>query len=217
MTLACALVYLAMLTNSGLSLAADGVKGDYIEARTCSVYIGACHFSGEATTAGREAIMLWRVREGRWNGIEMKSFTVAAVIACDRNVADKDAVPKVALYVDSNADMDQRRALVELARKALRLPAVSDQSVHARSISVEKGDSRTTVRIENALSMDVVPYPCAHCVQPHETWYPPITAINNAVVASAALNAFDDRSAIGITWRRSNENSVYLGEFELSP
>ena len=44
--------------------AAPAVTGDYIEARSCNVYAGPCHFGSEYTTAGREAVMAWRVQRG---------------------------------------------------------------------------------------------------------------------------------------------------------
>ena len=36
------------------------IAGDYVEARTASVFAGACHYNGELVTTGRDAIMAWR-------------------------------------------------------------------------------------------------------------------------------------------------------------
>ncbi len=35
------------------------LTGDYVEARTASVFAGACHFNGEVVTTGRDAVMAW--------------------------------------------------------------------------------------------------------------------------------------------------------------
>src|SRR5260370_38698441 len=46
----------------------SSVKGDYVEARTASVFAGACHFNGEAVTPGQDALMAWNIQSGPWNG-----------------------------------------------------------------------------------------------------------------------------------------------------
>ena len=43
---------------------AAGISGDYVEARSCNVFVGACHYSGEYMTAGREALLVWHVSRG---------------------------------------------------------------------------------------------------------------------------------------------------------
>jgi len=48
--------------------AAPAVTGDYVEARSCNVFAGPCHFGSEYTTAGREAVMAWHVRGGAYSG-----------------------------------------------------------------------------------------------------------------------------------------------------
>ena len=39
----------------------SSIKGDYVEVRTASVFAGACHFNGEVTTTGRDALMAWNI------------------------------------------------------------------------------------------------------------------------------------------------------------
>ncbi|HEX8117567.1 MAG TPA: hypothetical protein VF521_09860, partial [Pyrinomonadaceae bacterium] len=57
----------------------DGLKGVYVEARTASVFAGACHYNGELTTAGREAVMAWSVKEGSWGGVSLAGVSALAV------------------------------------------------------------------------------------------------------------------------------------------
>ncbi|MCA1632087.1 MAG: hypothetical protein LC774_17540, partial [Acidobacteria bacterium] len=69
-------VGLALVLTCGAALegsraAADGVRGVYVEARTASVFAGACHYNGELTTAGREAVLAWSVKEGSWGGVNL--------------------------------------------------------------------------------------------------------------------------------------------------
>jgi hypothetical protein len=69
-------VGLALVLTCGAALVssraeADGVRGVYVEARTASVFAGACHYNGELTTAGREAVLAWSVKEGSWGGVQL--------------------------------------------------------------------------------------------------------------------------------------------------
>src|SRR5947209_8653839 len=47
------------------------VSGDYVEARTASVFAGACHYNGELVTTGEEAIAGWNVTSGYWKGANL--------------------------------------------------------------------------------------------------------------------------------------------------
>jgi len=42
----------------------------YVEVRTASVFAGACHYNGEVTTTGRDALMAWNVKSGQWRGVD---------------------------------------------------------------------------------------------------------------------------------------------------
>src|ERR671928_228601 len=82
-------VGLALALTCGAALVSsraegDGVRGVYVEARTASVFAGACHYNGELTTAGREAVLAWNVKGGSWGGVDLAGV---------RAVADVEAMP----------------------------------------------------------------------------------------------------------------------------
>src|SRR5579872_3097498 len=60
--------------------AASEISGEYLEARTCDVYTGPCFANGEVGIAGREAVMAWKVDEGKWAGEELSGLGVALII-----------------------------------------------------------------------------------------------------------------------------------------
>ena len=65
------LTILALLGTSAIGAfaapaASNHITGDYVEARTASVFAGACHYNGELTTTGREAELAWHVRATAW-------------------------------------------------------------------------------------------------------------------------------------------------------
>src|SRR5258707_10474180 len=56
------------------------ISGEYLEARTCDVYTGPCFANGEIGIAGKEAVMAWKIDEGRWAGEDLAGLGVALVI-----------------------------------------------------------------------------------------------------------------------------------------
>src|SRR3954470_1205880 len=88
------------------------IKGDYVEVRTASVFAGACHFNGEVTTAGREAIMAWSFTSGNWNGTDIGGLRAIAVISSDENLENASAVRRSEIIVDASANHDQKVAVL---------------------------------------------------------------------------------------------------------
>src|SRR6266700_6502502 len=64
------------------------VRGDYVEVRTASVFAGACHYNGEVTTTGRDALMAWNVTSGTWNGVDLAGVRALAIVTSDANLSD---------------------------------------------------------------------------------------------------------------------------------
>src|SRR5665213_2307881 len=70
------------------------IVGDYVEARTASVFAGACHFNGELVTTGHDAIMAWSISEGTWKGTSLAGVRAMAAVTCDANLLDEKAPRK---------------------------------------------------------------------------------------------------------------------------
>jgi len=77
------------------------VRGDYVEVRTASVFAGACHFNGEVTTGGREAMMAWNFTSGKWQDIDLSGVRLMAVITSNTNLAEANASRQTEIIVDS--------------------------------------------------------------------------------------------------------------------
>src|SRR5689334_14785347 len=67
------------------------MSGEYVEARTCNVYTGACHAMSEATTTGREALMAWDIKQGTVDGVKLNGVKVVAAVTADANLAQDPA------------------------------------------------------------------------------------------------------------------------------
>src|SRR6266850_7262474 len=81
----------------------DLVKGDYVEVRTASVFAGACHYNGELTTSGRDALIAWNVKSGAWRGIDLTGVRTVAIVSSDVNLADNNAARRSEIIIGENA------------------------------------------------------------------------------------------------------------------
>ena len=82
-----ALLTLSFICGAALSPSraeADHLSGDYVEARTASVFAGACHYNGELTTTGRDAVMAWNITTGSWDGVRLAGVRALAVVGVRR-------------------------------------------------------------------------------------------------------------------------------------
>ena len=73
MTLAGLLATLTAATAFAVSQPA--IKGDYLEVRSCDIYTGPCFANAEMGTAGKEAMLVWSVKEGSWQGTSLDGLT----------------------------------------------------------------------------------------------------------------------------------------------
>src|SRR5260221_5793577 len=89
------------------------VKGDYVEVRTASVFAGACHFNGEVTTTGREALMAWNVTSGKWNGVDLTGVRAIASVSADDNLSNSESQRRAEVIVDKSATHAQVVAMIE--------------------------------------------------------------------------------------------------------
>ena len=66
--------------------AKGSLSGAYVEARTAEVFTGGCIMNSEADQLGKQAIMVWRVDRGAYDGVDLSGLTVIAIVSGDRNL-----------------------------------------------------------------------------------------------------------------------------------
>lgn len=208
------ILVVGLLALSVLPVRAQTLRGDYAEARTCSVYAGGCHYSGEYVTAGREALLFWHIREGQWNGVDLGGLSVIIAVVADNNLAEPSTQRKSVLYIDARATQPQRKALTSLFCERYANLLGDIRAVKAVPIRYTREDKQVTVDAPGVATLHISRYPCKHCVQPHQVWYQPLVSIADAEVASAKHTAYLDRQ-LGTVWQRGEENSVFVGEFAI--
>src|SRR5438034_2493046 len=113
MKLSLAILALVALTGFASTQSAPTISGDYLEVRSCDVYTGPCFANAEMNLTGKEGMLLWSVREGSWNGVNLTGLNVMAVVRTDGTLGDLKYEPRsgeAVLIVDAKADGKQKDA-----------------------------------------------------------------------------------------------------------
>jgi len=197
---------------------ATNVTGDYVEARTAEVFAGGCIQGSEGETAGREAILAWRVGHGQVDGVSLDGLSVVAVLAGDVNLSTHEiggAAPtkiRTAIRVDERASAAQRDALVSMAKSLS--PLVTDVvDVKAVPISFRRDAERLAVTAGEAsleVATKVDHSPTCGALQ----WYSPLARVTGPALGHTRSEAWSG-SSLGTQWSLGDKRASFYGEFEL--
>jgi hypothetical protein len=205
----------ASVLGSALGASASAPTGDYVEARTASVFAGACHYSGEYVSDGREAVLAWHFKSGDWHGVPLAGVSAVAVVRADNNLAEPTAHRATMLYVDSHATPTQQKALADAltARYAASLGTITLAGPAAITFRHLAGGYRVSAPQIAALSVDALPNrEC--CTQPNLVWYKPLAPVTDRRVGYTQTASCTARTG-GDAWTRGGENSAFYGTFTL--
>ena len=192
---------------------ANGVKGVYVEARTASVFAGACHYNGELTTAGREAVLAWSVEAGSWDGVSLAGVRAVAVVGSEANLTDSLAARRSELIVDSNASAAQAAALVRALERAYGKVLGRVVEVRRAPVSFSAEGKSYKVSAPGAAVLDVEAMPDDLCCRmPQLVWYAPLVSVEGRKVGYTRTAAYAG-GAVGEAWQRTGENSAFYGRF----
>ncbi len=193
------------------------ISGDYVEARTADVYTGACVANGEMNLAGKEAILAWRVRDGKWQGVDVSGLSVVAVVRANATLGDVFNSPLPArsvIVVDRGANPEQRDALVNMA-KDLGGDLLSDVLwVQARDIQFETGGhGEATVKAGELAALETRCMSQAdHLCGNEDVYYPPLTKVAGAMPAYTVENSFKG-DGLDTTWSLGHKRNAFIGTF----
>lgn len=209
----------ALLLVATAGAAENGVRvsGDYVEARTAEVFAGGCIMNSQAETMGKQAVMAWRVAEGRVGGVSIDGLSVVAALTGDHNLGIREmggATPtevKALFYVDERASASQRQALVTMATSATAdldprvvevraVPIAFDLT--GSSVAVKAGDA--TLRVDTDVPHD----PSCGAMQ----WFNPLSRGAEAKVGLTRTQAFSGQE-LGSRWRQAEQKSAFVGTF----
>ena len=206
------------LASATLVAGSNGsIVGDYVEARTAEVFVGACQLGNEGESAGRQAVMAWRVTRGSYNGISLDGLSIVAAVSANTNLGwwelggRKPALVKAAVMVDERANPAQRLALIGLAN-LLSNGIVSDVvEVKAVPISFRRTAERVDVAAgDAALSVSTTLVHDPGCGA--EQWFTPLARTEAELGVTRTQGYWG--SSLGAKWSQVDRRSSFFGTFK---
>jgi hypothetical protein len=202
--------------------AAAEISGEYLEARTCDVYTGPCFANGEIGIAGKEAVMAWKVDEGKWDGQELSGLGVALVIKANDTLGfggsfyvKPDKIVAV-IVVDEQASTLQKAALVKFVTDSapeLTKDVVKVESA-AMTLTNDHLSGKGVFSAGKVAKIETRALGKGDCVCSNEVvFYPPLNKVDNAHPAYT-LNMTFDGKGLDRTWSTVNKRSAFMGTFE---
>lgn len=202
--------------------ASAAIKGDYLEVRSADVYTGPCFANSEVGLVGDQAILAWKIKEGRWKGVSLEGLAVVAVVKASATLGDPYHSPypaRAVLIVDERATAPQRKALAEFARSTAGRLLEDVVRMDTAAISLEIGQG------ENHGRAKLVAGKLAHietrslCQDDHLcgnefVYYPPLVGLAHAMPAYTLNEAFRGQG-LGVMWERAHTRSAFIGTFAL--
>jgi hypothetical protein len=195
------------------------IQGEYLETRSADVYTGQCFANGEMNLSGDEAILAWRVREGKWEGVKLDGLAVGAAVKAQATLGDPYANPypaKAVLFVDKHATPQQRQALINFAQETggelLRhVVRVIDTQIDMEVLEQHSGRARlqagdfVTVETRGIGPKD-------HLCGNESTFYPPLTETTHAMPAVAMTDQYSGKD-LNASWELHEKRSAFVGTF----
>lgn len=212
------LISTLLIVMSG-SLAAQQIRGDYIESRSADVYTGQCFANGEVNLVGNEAILGWHVQNGSWNGVALDGLSVAAAVRARATLGDPYANPypaQAVLIVDDQANDRQRAALQEFAKhmggellnnidRVITAPIELEVNHEQHGVGFLRAGRFATVQTRSLGDKD-------HLCGNEVTFYPPLTQLAHSMPAVAVTDEYTG-PGLGVSWDLHGKRSAFVGSF----
>jgi hypothetical protein len=213
------LLVLSVVLVCSLSLAAQQIRGDYLETRSADVYTGQCFANGEVNLVGNQAILAWHVQSGSWNGVPLDGLSVAAAVRARATLGDPYADPypaQAVLLVDDQATPAQRSALEAFARhmggellqnveQVIPAPVAFEVNPQRHGVALLRAGRFATVQTRGIGDKDHV---CGNEV----VFYPPLTQVAHSMPAVAVTDAYNG-PGLGVSWDVHGKRSAFVGTF----
>ena len=224
------------LVGAGTAQAASPVlRGDYVEARNADVFTGPCFSNAEIFIYGDQAVMAWKVTEGRYKGVDLSGLSVAAALKGTTTFSvDTPDLAKSVMIVDQKASPTQREALIAMAKElaAGRLDNVVEVKVSPINLTIERHDeSAMSKSAHQAHDMPKAPMAAFWapgiaeiltrplCEDDHSCGnevvaYPPLSRGVEALPAYTLGHSFKGKG-LNARWNDPNCRSSFVGHFSL--
>src|SRR4051812_48141647 len=205
-----------LLVSTTVPRAESGsITGEYVEARTASVFAGACHYNGELTTTGRDAVVAWNISGGRWHNIDLAGVRAVAIISAEQNFSYESAGRRSEVIIDTAASEAQANALLDMFNTRFSETLGKVVSVRRGPVSFNHQGKAYSVAAGDLALLKVEAMPNDECCKmPNLVWYSPLVPLTDRKVGYTK-SAIYAGGAAGDEWQRSGENSAFYGHFSL--
>ena len=203
------------------TFAGDAIVGKYVEVRTCQVYTGPCFANGEVGSAGKNAIMTWRVDRGTFEDVDLAGHAVSIIVKASHtlgfNGLDDAATTKAMIVIDSSADADQQAALQGFALAQTGIDEKDVTTVRAAQIELDFNmqDLTASVDVQDFAHIETRKARKGDCICSNESaYYPPLTKLFQ-FVPGVTIKGDVKARALGTRWSVPDSRSAYLGVFNI--
>ena len=216
-----AIALMAAFMATGVAQADSTISGNYMEARTCDVYVAACFANSEVNLTGQEAVLAWDITQGSWKGVSLAGLKVLAVVRASATLGDTAHNPypaKAILILDERANVAQKEALADFAQE-MGGELVSDiVRVEETAISISRTDTCSEASCASLQAKGLVDI-TARCLQESDKhcgnevpYYPPLTNVYDAMLHATITDSFQGEG-LGVKWASGGRNNLYLAKF----
>jgi hypothetical protein len=210
---------LSLVLTLSLCVAAQQIRGDYVETRSADVYTGQCFANGEVNLTGNQAILAWHVQSGSWDGVALDGLSVAAAVRAKATLGDPYANPypaQAVLMIDDQANDRQRAALQAFAQhmggellknvdRVVTAPVELEVSEAHHGAALLRAGKFATVQTRSLGDKD-------HLCGNEETFYPPLTTLAHSMPAVAVTDQYSG-PGLGVDWDLHGKRSAFVGTF----
>jgi hypothetical protein len=188
-----------------------GISGAYFESRTCAIFAGPCHYSGEIMVDGGTAALVWSFEVGSYRGSNIAGLRAAAIVQSNQNLSF-DAPRRSVLYIDARATPKQAEAVSALIAEQSGVDL--GRTIAEKSATISLSDDAVSIELKSgpAFVAETSTRECLVCSMPGQLWYEPMTRGAMTHVATVERQSLSD-AALGETWTRRNEPAAFVGRF----
>lgn len=190
----------------------EGVRADYLEARTATVFAGACHYGSEYTTLGREGVAAWSFSAGTVDGVSLAGLVLGVAVVGDVNldVAGSDRRSVVFLPRDLEAPVREAALAWLRARQGAFVGTVVE--VRAAELTFTRDTDGFDLRLGKAVRLEGALLPNRDCCsQRYRVWYEPFDGRVQAPVVGEAARFSCEDERLGRSWTSRGVNCVFSG------
>ena len=201
---------------------AGEISGEYLEARSCDVFTGPCFANAQMGSAGKEAVMAWKVDEGRWQGVPVDGLAIAVVLNSEGTLGNDGVFPmnagniKSVILVDEKATVRQEAALIDFVKHTANEVIGSVQTVKRVPISLSNDHlaGKGVFKAGDLARIETRPMKRADCCCTNERkFYLPLAKVDNSSPAYANTLSYTG-DGLDSRWTIHNIRSAYLATFE---